>query len=214
LDEFNLVVEIPEQTVAKMEISTSIKHHPIVQDLKKNPEDPTGEKILRDYAIKPVFNYGAIPMTWEDPKRFSVNPQTGEKYFGDGDPLDIVEISGDILKPFEVYKVRVLGSLMLIDSGEVDWKVLGVNVDSSFNKEVKDIADLRHNFPEKYSEIVEWFRMYKVYEGKRKNVFLREDEDIGVQETLKIIQETHEDWIKRVKEELEGPLDDFGVGDL
>jgi inorganic pyrophosphatase len=35
-----------------------------------------------------IWNYGAIPQTWEDPSH--VDPDTGCK--GDGDPIDVVEI--------------------------------------------------------------------------------------------------------------------------
>jgi hypothetical protein len=57
-DVFNAVIEITRNTTAKMEVETTSKFNPIVQDQKKNKE---GEKILRHYGLIPGFNYGMIP---------------------------------------------------------------------------------------------------------------------------------------------------------
>jgi len=40
--------------------------------------------------MEPVFNYGMLPLTWENNKE--QEKQTG--CYGDNDPLDIVELSG------------------------------------------------------------------------------------------------------------------------
>ena len=114
---------------------------------------------LRYYPIKPVFNYGALPMTWEDPKR---KAEEGE-FYGDCDPIDVVEISGKQLIRYEVYRVRVIGCFKLIDSGEVDWKVLAIDVNSDLNAKIKNITDFRQKMPDRYHEIKDWFKNYKTY---------------------------------------------------
>ena len=63
LDVFNAVIEITRNTTAKMEVETTSKFNPIVQDQKKNAE---GLKIPRNYGLIPGFNYGMIPQTWEN----------------------------------------------------------------------------------------------------------------------------------------------------
>jgi inorganic pyrophosphatase len=104
-DEFNLVLEISQNDTTKMEVNTEKLYNPIVQDTLKDKKDAQ-KKILRHYAIDPIFNYGCIPQTWEDPTRKS---PFGD-YYGDGDPIDVVEISGAPMESNTVHKVRVLGA--------------------------------------------------------------------------------------------------------
>ena len=68
------------------------------------------------------FNYGYFPRTWEDPEH--MHPDTKAK--GDGDPLDVVEISETPIAFGDAVPVRVLGLLALIDDGETDWKVITI----------------------------------------------------------------------------------------
>lgn len=88
---YHMIVEIPRWTNAKMEIATKEQLNPIKQDVKKG--------VLR--FVKNVFphhgyiwNYGAMPQTWEDPKH--VDAATGCK--GDNDPIDIVEIGAKVFR--------------------------------------------------------------------------------------------------------------------
>jgi inorganic pyrophosphatase len=67
-----------------MEINLDLEHNPIVQDTKKKTGAP------RSYGLDILWNYGCIPRTHEDPERR--DPITG--LLGDGDPIDVVEISG------------------------------------------------------------------------------------------------------------------------
>jgi inorganic pyrophosphatase len=195
-NQFNMVMEISSVTKAKMEISRDMEFNPIVQDEETNPND-VATKRPRDYAILPIFNYGALPQTWEDPNR--TTEAKGEIYGGDQDPIDIVEISGRPLVRFDVYKVNIIGALKCIDSGEVDWKLLAIEANSPLNKTVKTIVDFRTMYPEKYNAIIEWFKTYKIHANPnaKPNHFLREDEDIGIDETIEIIQETHDDWKRK-----------------
>ncbi|MES1908285.1 MAG: hypothetical protein MHM6MM_001247 [Cercozoa sp. M6MM] len=58
---FNAVIEIPRWTRAKYEISTGEEMNPIKQDVKNGK--------LRYYQYGDImFNYGAMPQTWENPK--------------------------------------------------------------------------------------------------------------------------------------------------
>lgn len=58
-DNYNMVVEIPKMTCAKMEVATKEENNPIAQDIKKGK--------LRDYHGPIFWNYGCLPQTWEDP---------------------------------------------------------------------------------------------------------------------------------------------------
>lgn len=61
-DEVTACAEIPRNTIAKMEVIKEMKHHPIMQDTRKNLFD--GKKELRYYAQFPYFSYGFLPQTW------------------------------------------------------------------------------------------------------------------------------------------------------
>jgi inorganic pyrophosphatase len=81
---YNMVVEIPKMTKAKMEVATKEENNPIAQDVKKGN--------LRDYHGPIFWNYGCLPQTWEDPNE--EHPEL--KVFGDNDPIDVVEIGSKV----------------------------------------------------------------------------------------------------------------------
>jgi len=81
---YNMLVEIPKMTKAKMEVATKEELNPIAQDIKKGK--------LRDYHGPIFWNYGCIPQTWEDPNE--EHPEL--KVFGDDDPIDVVEIGSKV----------------------------------------------------------------------------------------------------------------------
>ena len=47
---------------------------------------------------------------------------------GDKDPLDIIDISDFIATTGQVKSVKVLGVVALVDEGETDWKIIGIDV--------------------------------------------------------------------------------------
>ena len=81
----NMVVEVPRWTNAKMEIDLKEKMNPIKQDVKKGKL----RYVANCFPHKGyIWNYGAIPQTWEDPGHVDESTQCK----GDGDPVDICEI--------------------------------------------------------------------------------------------------------------------------
>lgn len=109
---YNMICEIPKWSRRKFEIATTEEYNPIKQDLKNG--------VLREYTYGDMlFNYGAVPQTWENPKY--VSPETGT--IGDNDPIDIVDIGSKMWSTGSIVAVKVLGVLGMIDSGETDWKV-------------------------------------------------------------------------------------------
>ena len=125
---FNMVVEIPRDKLAKWECVISEEYHPLRQDTVTSPIDGEGE-LPRFYPIFPIFNYGYIPQTLEDP-----DVEVKDGILGDGDPVDVVEITKVSAKIGDVKAVKVIGALPLIDQGEFDCKVLVVDVDSEVRK--------------------------------------------------------------------------------
>lgn len=178
-DNFQMIVEIPRGTTAKMEISTSEPMNPIKQDVKNGK--------LRFVHTPYPCNYGAFPQTWEDPTH--KDPGTG--YYGDGDPLDISEIGDNVGSLGQIKIVKILGILGLIDNDETDWKVIAIDISDPKASMMNDIGDVD---PLKLKEIFEWFRDYKIPDGKPPNKFFKNGEYLPKSFALKIINETHQSW--------------------
>jgi 3'-phosphoadenosine 5'-phosphosulfate synthase len=105
--DYQMIVEIPMYSTAKMEMNKEELHNPIKQDLNKD-----GSVRYYTYGV-PFFNYGFLPKTWEDDTH--TDDDTGAK--GDGDPIDVIEIGSTPLAMGAIIPVKVLGSLELIDEG-------------------------------------------------------------------------------------------------
>lgn len=168
------VVEIPQGSFAKLEMSKELPYNPIVQDVyTKKPNQP-----LRYLMYEPEkgvpFHYGFIPRTFEDP--LVVSAETGCP--GDGDPLDVVFLdpSGLLRGGTETastktsvrharlrgsaWRCKVLGVLPLIDEGETDWKViveplapLGALTNTFSDKSTSEVPSGMRSFTGKYKNI-------------------------------------------------------------
>ncbi|KAK3554289.1 hypothetical protein QTP70_020155 [Hemibagrus guttatus] len=161
---FHMVVEVPRWTNAKMEIATKDPLNPIKQDVKKG----NLRYVANVFPHKGyIWNYGAIPQTWEDPGHKDCD--TG--CCGDNDPIDVCEIGSRVCSRGEVIKVKVLGVLAMIDEGETDWKVIAINADDPEAKDLNDITDVQRLKPGYLEATVDWFRRYKVPDGKHENQF-------------------------------------------
>lgn len=178
---YNMVVEIPKMSKAKMEVATKEANNPIAQDIKKGK--------LRDYHGPIFWNYGCLPQTWEDPTE--EHPEL--KVFGDDDPIDVVEIGSSALEMGTVTEVKALGVLAMIDDGELDWKVVAIAKSDPLAAEYNDIDDV----PEEVKAgIREWFRWYKTPDDKPLNGFGFDEKYLDASEARKVIDETHSSWKK------------------
>jgi inorganic pyrophosphatase len=179
----SFVCEIPKFERAKMECATKLPHNPIIQDKNKDGTP-------RFYHGPIFWNYGYVPQTWE-------NPETEDKelgYKGDADPLDVVEIGMVKRQVGSVTPVKPLGILAMIDSGEVDWKMICIAEDDPLFDELDNIEDLERKCPGTISGIREWFRWYKTPDMKEKNIFGFKEEVLGVKKCWEVINHVHQDW--------------------
>lgn len=190
----NMVVEIPRWTNGKFEINTKLSGNPITQDVK-NGKVRFVNNIFPHHGY--MHNYGAIPQTWEDP---TVKNEELD-LFGDGDPLDVLEIGSNILHTGDVKRVKVLGSLALIDDGELDWKIILIDVNDPLQLELNDIFDVYHILPGLLEETRLWFQNYKRPTGKPENKFAFNGEYKNKEDTLEIISECYESWSSLIKGE-------------
>jgi inorganic pyrophosphatase len=184
---FNMVVEIPRWTNAKMEIATKEPMNPIKQDEKKG-------KLRFVHNCFPhhgyIWNYGALPQTWENPNVKDVH--TGEN--GDNDPIDVIEIGSRVAKRGEVITVKVLGILAMLDDGETDWKVIAIDTKDPLADRMNDVGDVDKIMPGYLSATVEWFRIYKMPAGSPPNDFAFNGAAKDRAFAMEVIAETHKEW--------------------
>uniref|UniRef100_A0A8C0NNJ2 inorganic diphosphatase n=2 Tax=Canis lupus familiaris TaxID=9615 RepID=A0A8C0NNJ2_CANLF len=172
---FNMVVEVPRWTNAKMEIATKEPLNPIKQDRK----DGKLQYVANIFPHKGyIWNYGALPQTWEDPHRKDKSTDCCSKVLSCG----------------EVIPVKILGILALIDQGETDWKIIAINVNDPEASKFHDIDDVKKYKPGYLEATLNWFRFYKVPEGKPENQFAFNAEFKNKAFALDVIKSTHECW--------------------
>ncbi|KAI8984146.1 inorganic diphosphatase [Mycotypha africana] len=183
----NMVVEIPRWTNAKFEISKSDKYNPIKQDVRKGKV-----RFVRNcFPYKGyIWNYGALPQTWEDPSMISED--TNAK--GDNDPIDVCEIGQEIGYQGQIKQVKLLGVLGLLDDGETDWKLIAIDVKDPLAEKLNDIEDVEQYFPEFLKATRHWFKIYKIPDGKAPNQFAFEGSFKNKKYAEKLVNETHEAW--------------------
>mmetsp|Transcript_19749 Transcript_19749/g.54924 ORF Transcript_19749/g.54924 Transcript_19749/m.54924 type:complete len:315 (-) Transcript_19749:631-1575(-) len=180
----NYINEIPKFTRKKMEIATTEDFTPIKQDEKKGK--------LREFKKGDIFfNYGCLPQTWEDPT--FIHPDA-EGCRGDNDPLDVCEIGARIIPVGAIRPVKVLGVLCMIDEGEADWKVVTIDCEDKWAPFLNDINDVEEQMPGMLDAIREWFRTYKIPDGKPPNVFGLGEKFMDKKYADTLIEECNHAW--------------------
>jgi len=196
---FNMVVEIPRHTHAKMEISMSVDKNPIIQDVKKGKLRFL-RNVFPNYGVP--FNYGALPMTFESPfhnplSNLMPDLTSDEKALkGDKDPLDVVEIGSKIPEMGSVIQVKVITCLPMIDEGELDFKIIAINTEDPKVDSINSIEDIRTHFPGVLENVHYYFKYYK---SPDVNVIMRDAKLFDQQLTLNLIEETHKAYINDFK---------------
>ena len=184
---YNMVVEAPRWSNAKMEISTSEKMNPIKQDMRNGRL----RFVANCFPHKGyLWNYGALPQTWEDPKH--LDSQTGAK--GDSDPIDVCDIGSIIHPTGSIIQVKVLGVLALIDEGETDWKIIAIDARDPVANELDDIHDVEKAMPGLLEATIHWYKIYKTPFGHPPNIFAFNGDVKDVQFTRKVVEQGHEQW--------------------
>ncbi|XP_076361551.1 inorganic pyrophosphatase-like isoform X2 [Tachypleus tridentatus] len=182
---YNMVVEVPRWTNAKMEISTKEPLNPICQDVKKG-------KLRFVHNCFPhhgyIWNYGAIPQTWENPNK--VDLSTGCK--GDNDPIDVCEIGYRIANRGQVIQIKVLGIMALVDEGETDWKIIAIDISDPLADQLNDIEDIKQHMP----------GFLQVPDGKPPNKFAFGGEAKKKDFAENIITETHQYWEELIQNKI------------
>ncbi|HEY4487111.1 MAG TPA: inorganic diphosphatase [Candidatus Paceibacterota bacterium] len=131
-EEINVIIETPKGSSNKYEI-----------------DKETG-LIKLDRA-----NYSAAPF----PAEYGFAPQT---LWDDGDALDVVVLATFPIPTGILVKVRPVALMEMVDTGESDFKILGVPVKDKRWDDVRDLSDLnKHTL----KEIQHFFETYKKLKG-------------------------------------------------
>lgn len=114
------------------------------------------------------------------------------------------EIGSKVCVRGEIIGVKVLGILVMIDEGEIDWKVIVINVDDfdvvNYN-DINDVKWLKFGYLE---VIVDWFRRYKVFDGKLENEFVFNVEFKDKDFVIDIIKSIYDYWKVLVIKKMNG----------
>jgi len=199
----NFICEIPKNTAKKFEITRNVPGNPIMQDTNKDGS-------LREYQWPPIdvdplgprmmWNYGALPQTWEDPSHAEHDITIdGEHPMGDNDPIDAIELGADPMSVGKVAAVKILCVLALVDSGETDWKLIVVRVDNPLFSGINTLADLKKS--PHYGEVAkirDWLRYYKMPTKGTQNTFgFNDGEEQDEKYALEKVALTHELWANK-----------------
>lgn len=137
---FHAVIEIPAGTNAKYEFDAETITYEIDQRDGKD----------RIIQYLPYFgNYGFLPSTLSDQAKG-----------GDGDPLDIIVLSESVPQG-TIIQVIILGTIKLMDNGELDYKIIAVPADEQLNVlKVKTLSELKSQHPSILQIMEIWLTNY------------------------------------------------------
>jgi inorganic pyrophosphatase len=85
--------------------------------------------------------------------------------------LDVCEIGELVGYPGQVKQVKVLGVMALLDEEETDWKVIVIDINDPLASKLNDVEDVERHLPGLLRATNEWFRIYKIPDGKPENQF-------------------------------------------
>lgn len=141
------IVEIPKGSKNKYEIDKETGRIALDRAMHTSQDYP--------------FDYGFVPQTlWED-----------------GDPLDVVILTTYPLFPGVLVRVRPVGIMNMVDSGESDAKLIAVPIEDPRFDKVHDLSDInKHSL----KEIEHFFMTYKNLQNKIVTVHGFEDKNSAV----------------------------------
>ncbi|KAJ5105347.1 hypothetical protein NUU61_002694 [Penicillium alfredii] len=212
----SMLVQIPRWSNVRLEIAKEEFLTPIRQAIQNDHL----QYIPNIFPHKGYpWNYGCLPQTWQDPNL----PDPHTQVPGDGGPLDVCELAGAVEKPGIIKQVKVLGAFAVLDNGQTDWKVIVVDVASPLTAMLHGIEDVETHMPGYLATMKEWFRVYKIPEGKGENVVAfgggveGEGLIISISFTLALITRCHGSWKKILAEpgmETKVSMSDIDIKDI
>ncbi|KAI6011758.1 nucleosome remodeling factor-38kD-like protein, partial [Pisolithus microcarpus] len=84
---------------------------------------------------------------------------------------------------------------------KTDWKVIIVDIHDPLTPKLNNIEDVEHHLPGLIRAMNEWFRIYKIPDGKGENTFAFSGEAKNKKYVTEIIHECHKAWCHLVSGE-------------
>lgn len=123
-------------------------------------------------------NYGFIPRTYAD----------------DDDPLDVLVFCSEAIEPLVTVRCYPIGMITMIDNDKSDEKIIAIPfADPMFNS-YRDIDDLPKHI---FNEIVHFFSVYKMLEGKETSVEEVKHRDEAVKSIQKAIDLYNQKFVSK-----------------
>jgi inorganic pyrophosphatase len=130
-EEINVIIEVPKGSNNKYEID---KATGLIKLDRANYS-----------AASFPYDYGFVPQTlWED-----------------GDALDVIVLTTYPLDVGILVSVRPVAVIEMIDTGESDFKVIGVPVDDKRWEDVQDLADINKHSLKEFQHFLETYKQLK-----------------------------------------------------
>lgn len=158
----------PKDFVAVVEIEKGSK---CKYELDKETGILMLDRILHTSTHYPA-NYGFIPRTYAD----------------DLDPLDVLVLCSQTLKPMTSVRCYPIGVISMVDNGRYDEKIIAIPFSDPTYNTYKDIDEIPKHI---FEEMKHFFKVYKELEGKETAV----NEVAGKDEAEKIIAQAIEGYI-------------------
>jgi inorganic pyrophosphatase len=155
------VIEIPQGSRSKYEV------------------DKTTGLLKLDRVIYSSFHY---------PINYGFIPQTLGK---DNDPLDIVVLCSQSLQTLCLVEANVIGNMQMIDSGQMDDKIIAVAAHDPSVNHITSMQELPQHF---LLEMRNFFEQYKVLENKKVAIDNFQDQSIAfriIEEAIIFYRETY-----------------------
>lgn len=159
-DDFIAVIEIEKGSKTKYELDKETGH--IILD-----------RILYTSTHYPA-NYGLIPRTYAD----------------DGDPLDVLVLCSERLKPLSLVRCYPIGMITMMDQGKMDEKIIAIPFSDPTYSDYSTIDELPGHI---FSEMRHFFSVYKNLEGKDTVV----DEEQGPESAKETITKALDAYIQK-----------------
>ncbi len=159
----------PHDFIAVVEIEKGSKNK---YELDKETGHIILDRILYTSTHYPA-NYGFIPRTYAD----------------DGDPLDVLVLCSEVLKPLSLVRCYPIGMITMMDAGRMDEKIIAIPFNDPTYNEYKSIEELPSHV---ISEMRHFFSIYKNLEGKETVV----DDEQGPEAARETIRRALENYIE------------------
>lgn len=88
--------------------------------------------------------------------------------------------------------------MALLDEGETDWKIIVIDVNDPLAPKLNDIEDVERHLPGLLRATNEWFRIYKIPDGKPENQFAFSGECKNRKYAMDVVRECAEAWEKLI----------------